>query len=792
MRVYVYERDHLAALRRQSAGCALFLRRSGGFPLAGAGKLALYGSGARRTVKGGTGSGEVNGRFFTTAEQGLRSAGFTITTGPWLDGYDKAYAQARRDFLRGLGRRARERRSDPIQEVVSAVIPEPEYRLPLDGEGDAAVYVLSRVSGERRDRAPVPGDILLTQTERRDILELNRRFERFLLVLNVGGPVDLSPVEEVGNILLLGQLGAETGALLADILLGKSFPSGKLASTWSAWEDYCHIGDECARDDTRYREGVYVGYRYFDSVGKRAMFPFGFGLGYTDFSIGPAAAALDGGTVSVRAEVVNRGHYPGREVVQVYVSAPAGRLDKPYQDLAGFAKTGLLPPGGSETVEIRFPLPQLASYDQDRALWVLEAGDYVVRVGNSSVDTVPAAVLRLEREAEVLAVRSACGITPFPDWKPERPAACPAPPETPVLPVPPEAIPRRTAAYDAGPPVDEWIRTLTDEELIAVNTGARPRSVAGAAGETTSLLTDRGFPALVMADGPAGLRLAKRFYRDSRGVHPVDGGMPGPLRELLPAPLQRLTIRRLPRGAVLRPQYATALPAGASIAQSWDLAFAQLCGDIVGDEMERFGVHLWLAPGLNIHRTIRCGRNFEYFSEDPLLSGRFAAAMTRGVQRHPGRGAVIKHYCANNQETNRYNSNSMVSERAMREIYLKGFGLCVQESQPAAVMTSYNLLNGVHTCQRRDLIEDVLRGEFGFQGVVMTDWTTHRRLFYRNSAYPPPHPGRVAAAGGDLFMPGCAKDAADCLQLLKSGQLTRRQLERNAARVYRLCKKLNG
>lgn len=807
MKVYAYERDHLTALRKQNAGCTLFLKRNGDFPLSGPGQIALYGSGARRTVKGGTGSGEVNSRFSTTVEQGLAGAGFTVTTGAWLDGYDAVYAQARKAFRQELKRRAKEHRTLAMIEAMGAVMPEPEYRLPLEGEGDTAVYVLSRISGEGSDRAPVEGDILLTQTEARDILGLRRRYRRFLLVLNVGGPVDLSPVLEVENILLLGQLGAETGALLADILLGRSCPSGKLATTWSAWEDYCHTGGECCQDDTRYLEGIYVGYRYFDSVGKRALFPFGYGLGYTDFSIEPGPVSVENGMVTACASVTNTGGYGGREVVQVYASAPAGKLDKPYQELAGFAKTGQLRPGQQETVEITFPLAELASYDAENARWLLEAGDYVVRIGSSSADAAAAAVLRLERDVATFTVKNTCGRTDFADWKPEAPRAHEVPDGTPVITVAPESIGTASAVYDREYAVDEFIHGLSDEELCTVNIGgfdpkgriasvigSASGSVAGAAGETTGILKDRGFPTLVMADGPAGLRLSKIFYRDGKGAHGMGAPVPETFLEFLPGPARWFMTRkpRLPKGAVLRPQYATAIPTGTSIAQSWDLEFARLCGDIVGAEMERFGVHLWLAPALNIHRSIRCGRNFEYYSEDPLLSGRLAAAMTKGVQSHHGCGVTIKHYCANNQETNRYNNNSMVSERAMREIYLKGFGICVRESQPAAVMTSYNLLNGVHTSQRRDLIEDVLRGEFGFQGIVMTDWVAGGSALSKNSKYPVPHAGLVAAAGGDLFMPGCGKDLKECRELLESGGLSRRQLEVNATRVYRLSKKLNG
>jgi len=225
------------------------------------------------------------------------------------------------------------------------------------------------------------------------------------------------------------------------------------------------------------------------------------------------------------------------------------------------------------------------------------------------------------------------------------------------------------------------------------------------------------------------------------------------------------------------------------LAQSWNLRFAEQCGDLVGDEMERFGIHLWLAPALNIHRDIRCGRNYEYYSEDPLISGRFAAAVTRGVQKHPGRGATIKHFAANNQETNRYGSNSIVSERAMREIYLRGFEIAMKESQPYALMTSYNLLNGFHTSERRDLVEDILRAEFGFKGIVMTDWLVGV-LNSGKKKYPAPNAAKIAAAGGDLVMPGRPGDLKAMREGLKNGTVTRQQLLVNGARVLRLAKKL--
>ena len=800
-----YEKEHNELVCSFGAECAVLLQSDGTFPLDAPCELALYGSGARRTVKGGTGSGEVNSRTYATAEEGLKAAGFHITTTEWMDRYDALRAEAKKRFLRDLKRSALKRGTLAVIDCMGAVMPEPEYQLPLDGTGEAAVYVLSRISGEGSDRQPVPGDILLTGTEIRDILQLERKFKKFLLVLNVGGPVDLTPVLGVRNILLLSQLGAETGNVLADLILGKSAPSGKLATTWYAWEDRPSAGDFGDRFDTHYREGVYVGYRWFDSVGRAPLFPFGYGLGYTRFEMSAGEASEKDGRVSLSVTVKNAGDRPGKETVQLYVSKPQGKLDQPYQSLAAFAKTCVLQPGEEEELCLSFDMKELASYDTERAAWILEPGDYVLRAGSSSRETKAAALVRLSGEAIVQMVKNCLG---KPDFADLRPAARPQEDTAslPVITVDAAAFETEIVNYELPQERDTLIETLSDEELCLMNIGAfdmksagsvigeASASVAGAAGQSVSCLTAKGIPSLIMADGPAGLRLSRQYTFDEKGAHAVGAAMPESVLELMPAPaafFMKLTSGKEKTKGEIFEQYCTAIPIGTALAQSWNLELAERCGDIVGDEMERFGVHLWLAPALNIHRDIRCGRNFEYFSEDPLITGRFAAALTRGVQKHPGCGTTIKHFAANNQETNRYGNNSCVSERAMREIYLKGFEIAVKESQPHALMTSYNLLNGVHTSERRDLIEDVLRAEFGFQGIVMSDWIIGAMNLGRKK-YPAPDAAKIAAAGNDLTMPGGKGDLKAMLKGLAAGKVTRRQLEVNASRVYRMAKKLTG
>lgn len=808
MKMNDYEIKHSKILRKLGAECTVLLKRNGDFPLKEPCQLALYGSGARNTIKGGTGSGEVNSRFFISVEKGLEKAGFEITTKNWLDSYDKVRGEARKQFVKEIKARAKEKHVNPVVEGMGAVMPEPSYRLPLTGEGTTAVYVLSRISGEGSDREATEGDIFLTPTEIRDILALRKKYEKFMLVLNVGGPVDLEPVHSVENILVLSQLGVVTGIVLADILLGKSNPSGKLATTWSDWKDYPKIGEFGDINDTRYTEGIYVGYRYFDSVGKRARFPFGFGLSYTSFQTEMKEICKNGKDITVKAAVTNTGDTKGKEVLQLYVSVPGGKMDKPYQQLAAWAKTRELHSGETEELSLTFDVRDLASYDEMEHCFVLERGDYILRLGNSSVDTAAVGIVRSEETIKTRVTKACLGKADFTDWKPDKakqPEGEEDFSEIPVVLLDAADIPTVTVDYDETAEIDPRVRKLKDEQLAYMNLGLfDPKgglrsivgnaavSVAGAAGETTNRV--KGFPGMVMADGPAGLRLCKKYIVDKKGVHALGESMPETFLEFMPKPAAWAMrfIKRKPKATdTVHEQYATAIPIGTAIASGWNLALAEQCGDIVGAEMERFGVHLWLAPALNIHRSVLCGRNFEYFSEDPLISGKFAAALTKGVQKHPGCGTTIKHFAANNQETNRYNNNSQVSERAMREIYLKGFEICIRESQPLALMTSYNLLNGIHTSERRDLIEDVLRREFGFCGIVMTDWIVNGGTVNKASVHPAPDAAKIAMAGGDLTMPGSKKDFACILAALSSGTLSREQLMINATRVLHMAERVH-
>ncbi|MCD8307845.1 MAG: glycoside hydrolase family 3 C-terminal domain-containing protein [Clostridia bacterium] len=795
-----YEKEHIEMLRSGWPECVVLLKKDGSFPLGAACRIAAYGGGIRHTVKGGTGSGEVNSRFHVSVEQGILDAGFEITTGEWLDGYEDVLVKAHEQFVKDVKASARKHHTLAMLEALGAIMSQPEYELPLNAPAeDPCIYVLTRISGEGTDRTATPGDFQLSETEKRDILALNAKHEKFMLVLNVGGPVDLTPVMEVKNILVLSQLGVGTGTALADILLGIGNPSGKLATTWAPAENYPSAGTFGERDITEYKEGIYVGYRWMDAADSPVLFPFGYGLSYTRFTLGDTHTEVKGTKVSVTASITNTGSYAGKEVLQIYAACPQGRLAKSVKDLAGFKKTQTLEPGETELTAATFDIRSIASYDTEAAAYVLEKGTYVILAGTDSAKASPVARLTLETDVIVRKAKNVLGNPGFEDWTPDitekRNAILKAAEDAyvPTIAIDPASVPAEVSDYDVQTEISEDIRKMSKDELahmtmgyfdphggIAAMVGISAATVAGAAGESHNV---GSVPSMVFSDGPAGIRLSEKYFVDKKGAHAYQMALPESILEFTPG-IVKMFFKppKLPKGTEMQEQYCTAIPIGTAIAQSWNPDYARLCGDMVGMEMEIFHIDLWLAPALNIHRTPFCGRNYEYYSEDPLISGEMAAAITEGVQAHPGRGVTIKHFAANNQETNRYFNSSNVSERAMREIYLKGFAICIRKANPMAIMSSYNLLNGTHTSENKGLCTDILRGEWKYSGLCMTDWVIKGLKPEKGSLYDFPDPALVLTTT-DIYMPGSKGDYKKVLKGLKAGRVSLQQLQTSAQRV---------
>ncbi|MBR2764465.1 MAG: glycoside hydrolase family 3 C-terminal domain-containing protein [Blautia sp.] len=844
--VTAMELDHRAFCRHAAAQGMVLLKNEGIFPIPAGSRLALYGGGACYTVKGGTGSGAVNNRSNVSVYEGIVNAGYTVTTKAWLDTYMADYAKTRDEWEKQVRTLAgdpptfdslyKAHASHPMEMPKGSPITADEIS-EEDRRSTPALYVISRISGEGADRTFSKGDYLLSDTEEAELRAITGIYENVGVILNVGGVIDLSFMDRdpVKGLLLMSQAGMEGGNALADILTGQVGPSGKLTDSWACdYYDYPSSANFSHNNgnviEEKYTEGIYVGYRYFDTFQAKPRYPFGFGLSYTTFRIDAGQAAWrgaeDNGEAAGPAEVIlpvtvtNTGNTAGREVVQIYVSCPWGLRRKELKRLVAFGKTPLLSPGEACELELSFTPGQLASYHTGRASWYLDAGSYYILVGNASDQTVCTGKLTLSETFFYPELHNICPLLDaLKEISPEEPAAreCRDSYEAesvrsgfaaldldPVLrteaaqaefssgavenegdpaqakfpsgaAADPAQADNNAAQNDKVERIAAILASLTLEEKAQLvcgqpenefshDTGNKPQDqeegpdwigsagirVPGAAAQTTDVLLSKGVPTVTLADGPAGIRILQSYETD-----PSDGRLyPMTRFQNLENRIFGKTFRH--EGSVVHYQFCSAIPVGTLLAQTFDEELVRQAGELIAREMKEFRIGLWLAPGMNIHRNPLCGRNFEYYSEDPLVSGKMAAAITKGVQEDPTCGTTIKHFACNNQEENRRGVSSIVSERALREIYLKGFEIAVKEAQPRSIMTSYNKVNNVHTANSYDLCTTAARTEWGFKGVIMTDWTTTNQEGGSSAA-------KCIAAGNDLVMPGLHSDIQEII-----------------------------
>lgn len=858
------EMRHAALARQAAAEGMVLLENKGGLPCKTGEKLALFGDGARQTLICGLGAASMNYRTAVSVEEGLERAGFVITSKDYLakaalmleEETEKYYewlrGQSREELLQGVFAMY----ANPFVPSRQKRITEEDIRV----KADTAVFVISRNSGEGADRKNIPGDYQLLEDEVQNLMFLDEHFESVIVLLNTIGVIDtkfIRGLKHLKAMLFMGLGGSGAGNAVADIFLGKVPPQGKLTSTWAEnYEDYPNAltyaevnGDV---DDEMYTEGIYVGYRYFDSYGITPAYPFGYGMTYAEFSITLTGCEQKGRCIQARAEVRNLSReFAGREVVQAYVSPPTGRLHKPYQSLAGYAKTEMLEPGQQEEVMIELDIKSMASYDEKAAAWVLEAGDYLIRLGSSSRDTKPSGIIRIGEEILLEQCRNLFPLdTELDEWKTETAAGREELDEAEkscVLNINVsdfettihqyrnlEKVDIHTDIYqgqntgDGYPAVKGRTLTLNDvregrisldelaaqlsvdemakicvgnvpEEHVEVNrasvmaAGTAVRTAAGnedymnpvvpGASETTGALqSGRRIPKLNLADGGSGLRLVAEFETDGQG-------------ELLTSGL--FSIRGVDRiakkvqgcrqyeGSELYFQYTTALPMAVILAQTWDTELLGRCGEMIGRELVTFGVDLWLAPSMNIHRNPLCGRNFEYYSEDPLITGICGSTMVHGVEMYRGTGATIKHLACNNQEANRGATNAHVSERALREIYLRGYEMAIRKEKPVSMMTSLNLINGIHAANNYDMLTSFARDECGFDGFVMTDWGTTVADASEDNKYPCSSVAGCLTAGNDLIMPGTSGDVEGIRLAVQNGEVKLWQLQECVKNILR-------
>lgn len=649
-------------------------------------------------------------------------------------------------------------------------IPAPDLLASARRKSDTAVILITRAAGENMDCSSAKGEYYLSDKEDLLLKKLSEEFSHTVVILNVGYPIDVTFIEkyDVDALLYTGFGGMLGGPAIVKILSGEENPSGKLTDTWA--KDYFDIPSsrnfydcadkprldaECsAYVDTYYEEDIYVGYRYFTTFHKKAAYPFGYGLSYTSFVIEPEEVCYRNEKLHVKVRVKNMGKRAGREVVQVYIRKPDGELEKPERELIAFEKTGCLKSGEEQEIFLEIPEKHLTVYSEEKAAYLLEAGNYDVFAGNcvgaprcggfriqeEKIVKQVTNLMVLQEEMDVLSKRAAKETYP----SGRKSGICEG--KTTFLPY------ARRKSYKATfsgkkPEVkltfddvrkdpsraDDFTAQLSIEELARLSVCASAGWGMEGIGEAGRMFRLEGFdiPDFPVSDGNSGVNL------------------------------------RVPN---------IGMPSGVTICSSFNRELAEAVGRVIGEEAKLLHMPMILAPALNIHRNPLNGRQPEYFSEDPYAAGVMAGCYARGLES-AGVGACIKHLIANNCETSRKRNQSILTERALREIYFKAFETAMEEHMPAAVMTAYNACNGRPTAADPELIQGFLREENGFRGFVMTDWTS----------YDTAEVAEMVEAGNCWITPGSTDDTYTSLIIdgVKDGRIQPGRLRENVSYILK-------
>lgn len=774
------------ARKAAADGMVLLKNENNALPISMDKEIALFGISSYRCFRLGWGSGDMMAQTISQINDGLKDAGYK------LNGEVEAICSENVSKL-------------PDQRLMNRSWDEWTWRqeeIPLDvstienasKKSDVAVITLGRNSGEAFDLKDEEGYFRLHKDEVELVKRVSQCFKQTILLLNTCGPLDMRAIDgcNVDAILDVSLGGEAFGVAVADVLSGKVSPNGKLTTTWAyKYEDY-PTKEGITTLEVPYKEGIYVGYRYFDTFGVEPRYPFGYGLSYTDFENEVIDIRIDDQIVDLTVKVTNVGKYNSREIIQCYLSSPEVKLEKAYQELCTYGKTDVLAPNESCEILLSFDLTEMAAYDEERASFILEPGKYYVRVGNSSRNTKIACAINVSQEIicnvvknravkqkdfQELSNKGATSYTYAGEAEEKKNAKvfefdC-STVETVIHDVIENNVPKLLTVKDNAlytledvwqgkATVEDVVAQFSNEELADIlngviyegananaNVGSMAIKVRGAAGEMWSS-EKYAIPVNACADGPAGVRLA-----------------------IFTTPIE--TDTDLSREVV-------AYPSGTCMANSWDLESARRFGECVCDDLAVSDIEGWLAPGINIQRNPLNGRNFEYLSEDPIISGKIGAYITIGVQYNDdaeptGRYTTVKHFACNNIEYERGVSDSQMSERALREIYLKGFKIAVEEGRPHAIMTAYNKINGTFASTNYDILMGILRGEWEYDGIVMTDWN------------PCANPQEHVHAGNDLIMPG--RFRKQIIEGLENGNVKREEAQLCAVRLLNHILKTN-
>lgn len=810
------EQARIALGREVASEGMVLLENDGTLPLAPGEKVALFGVGQIGFLHGGSGSGSTFADYVVKLPEAMENAGAVVDKA-LLSLYEAHCATEQKKV---------EKEPPHMRRGTIPELPLSDARIAeARKESSTAILSIARLAGEGRDRKLEPGDYYLSDEEHALMAGVKKHFEKVVVLLNVCGYIDMEWVDlyQPSAVLMVWIPGQEGASAAADILMGHVNPSGRLTDTIAkAWRDipssenfgaWCdgfenYTGDETQipywggvgnhemipigetvtrpvgnRRYTEYQEGLYVGYRYFSTFGVPVRYPFGYGLSYTTFTAKAENTVSTARGVSFSVTVQNTGAVPGKDVIQIYLQGAEGPLERPDRELVAFQKTKLLAPGECQTLVFFLSNRDMAVYSEAQAAWILQAGENTLYLGGDALHNEAFAVFETE---ETILEQVSNQVTPAHHTRPLRQLSKHDPQGTkPIAPpisansaekhgsMKKDTFPWPEVTREAGQwkladvkanrvSMEEFLKQADDFELVVLLIGA---NVTGfSAVETQNKDIEQGIP-------------MDRMMKESQL---------GPLSECIPgmggytATIERLGIPTItmcdgPAGIGAGKAHKLAFPTATITACTFNTDLAEQLGDALGAEAEERKVDVWLAPSMNIHRNPLAGRNYEYYSEDPLVSGRIAAAVVRGAQKHPV-STCIKHFAANNQETSRWDKDdSVMTERVLREIYLRGFEIAVKEGHPHSLMTSYNPLNGKQTAAHRELLQNILRDEWGFDGFVVTDWEGDAGLAVE-----------CLQAGNDLLMPGFPGMVDWLYKKVQSGQLQRSVLEDCAGRLLKV------
>lgn len=782
------EKSHQLISYEAACESIVLLKNDGLLPLSNIKNIAVYGSGVELTPNGGTGSGEVHSRYNISIKDGLEKNGFSITTKKWLDDYKKDYQLAIKKGNKTILKKLLHLTPSNMINIIEGNVKLPSGRLITlndvkESDTDTCIYVISRQSGEAKDREL--DDYNLTDIEKENITFCLNNYKKAIIVINCGSSIDMSWLlsqDKINAIIYYGQPGMEGGNALASILKGKVSPSAKLTDTWyKSYNDipYSNEYGKLGKDENNanYKENIYVGYRYTDSFNKDVAFSFGHGLSYTNFNVEFIDIKNNNSHIELSVEVQNTGKlYSAKETIQVYLQFPNLKIEREKHCLVSFAKTKLLKPQEKQKLTLSFKLEDFAYYNSKDAYYLLEKGNYIIKLGNSSSSLNEIAYICLkddvitEKCINICPTNNSFELLSNSDKKGNYTNID----NLPCITLEKNCFNTKINKYEyiinATSYAKDKIKELTlDNKLnLLIGSGVLGSNIVPGAFSSSIKLLDKGIPNLILSDGPSGLRIHKRVgYNKKNKIVLLEENFP--FLQGLPKLLKKI-IFTSPKKVKFKYQNITAFASPSTLAQSFNIELMENVGKAVGEEMKEYGITHLLGPAINIHKNPLCGRNFEYFSEDPLLTGILAAHFSIGLQSNKGCFVTLKHFAANNQETKRTTMSSNVDERTLREIYLKAFKIIIDKVKIKSIMTSYNKINDTYTCNSKDLCINVLRCEFGFDGMVMSDWLSTSKGLASN--------GLAIASGNDLIMPGGKKYLRYLKNDYKKGIFTTEQLDK--------------